>query len=128
MGILTVRNVPEEVHRALRKRAATHGRSTEADVRDILERAVKAEQSIRPGDALAQICRKSDLLPDDRRVCSSLTHANTIAFILESYRKNRRTRRPTFACRQCRYAGPKVLPWRYSSRAGSPGTTTWINW
>ncbi|MDK1494618.1 plasmid stabilization protein, partial [Sinorhizobium sp. 7-81] len=30
MAILTVRNVPDEVHRALRVRAAMHGRSTEA--------------------------------------------------------------------------------------------------
>jgi antitoxin FitA len=52
MPILTVRNVPEEVHRALRVRAAMHGRSTEAEVRVILESAVKPEQRIRMGDAL----------------------------------------------------------------------------
>lgn len=43
MAILTVRNVPDEVHRALRLRAAEHGRSTEAEVREILESAVKSE-------------------------------------------------------------------------------------
>jgi plasmid stability protein len=37
MAMLTVRNVPDEVHRALRVRAALHGRSAEAEVRDILE-------------------------------------------------------------------------------------------
>ncbi len=37
MAILTVRNVPDEVHRALRVRAAMHGRSIEAEVREILE-------------------------------------------------------------------------------------------
>ncbi len=42
MPMLTVRNVPDEVHRALRMRAAEHGRSTEAEVREILERAVKS--------------------------------------------------------------------------------------
>ena len=36
MAILTVRNVPDDVHRALRVRAAQHGRSTEAEVREIL--------------------------------------------------------------------------------------------
>ena len=34
MAILTIRNVPDDVHRALRVRAARHGRSTEAEVRD----------------------------------------------------------------------------------------------
>ena len=46
MAILTVRNVPDEVHRALRLRAAEHSRSTEAEVREILESAVKSEKRI----------------------------------------------------------------------------------
>lgn len=33
MHNLTVRNLPDETHRALRVRAARHGRSTEAEVR-----------------------------------------------------------------------------------------------
>ena len=41
MASITVRNVPDEVHRALRVLAAQHGRSAEAEIRDILERAVK---------------------------------------------------------------------------------------
>ena len=65
MAILTVRNVPDEVHRALRLRAAMHGRSTEAEVRDILESAVKSEQRIRMGDALAEIGRRAGLTNDD---------------------------------------------------------------
>ncbi|MDR2212315.1 MAG: plasmid stabilization protein, partial [Pseudomonadales bacterium] len=36
MATLTVRNVPDDVHRALRVRAAQHGRSTAAEVREIL--------------------------------------------------------------------------------------------
>jgi plasmid stability protein len=43
MASLTVRNVPDEVHRALRLRSAQHGRSTEAEVREILAAAVKPE-------------------------------------------------------------------------------------
>lgn len=43
MAVLTVRNVPDEVHRALRQRAASRGRSTEAEVRAILEEAVRPE-------------------------------------------------------------------------------------
>ena len=57
MANLTVRNLSNEVHRALRVRAAQHGRSTEAEIRDILEDAVKPAQRVRMGDALAQIGR-----------------------------------------------------------------------
>jgi antitoxin FitA len=35
MPSITVRNVPDEVLRALRVRAAQHGRSVEAEIRDI---------------------------------------------------------------------------------------------
>ena len=43
MATLTVRNVPYEVHRALRVRAALRGHSIEAEVRAILEEAVLTE-------------------------------------------------------------------------------------
>ena len=39
MAMLTVRNISQEVHRALRARAAQHGQSMEAEVREILEAA-----------------------------------------------------------------------------------------
>lgn len=65
MAILTVRNVPDEVHRALRVRAARHGRSTEAEVREILAAAVKPSSRVRVGDALAAIGRKAGLSDDD---------------------------------------------------------------
>jgi plasmid stability protein len=58
MTAITVRNVPDEVHRALRVRAATHGRSTEAEIRDILETAVKPEGRIKLGTLLADIGRE----------------------------------------------------------------------
>lgn len=40
MAMLTVRNMPEEVHRALRMRAAQHGHSMAAEVRQILASAI----------------------------------------------------------------------------------------
>ena len=58
MTAITVRNVPDEVHRALRVRAATHGRSTEAEIRAILETAVKPEGRIKLGTLLADIGRE----------------------------------------------------------------------
>lgn len=61
MATLTVRNVPDEVHRALRVRAATHGHSAEAEIREILEAAVKPQDRLKMGDALAAIGRKYGL-------------------------------------------------------------------
>lgn len=55
MPILTVRNLPEETHRALRHRAAEHGRSTEAEVRSILEEAVRPQKRLKIGTALFRI-------------------------------------------------------------------------
>ena len=65
MAVLTVRNVPDEVHRALRMRAAAHSRSTEAEIRDILENSVKPEQRLRMGDALAALGRRAGLTAQD---------------------------------------------------------------
>ena len=62
---ITVRNVPDEVHRALRVLAAQHGRSAEAEIRDILERAVKPAKRVRLGDALAALGRKVGLTDED---------------------------------------------------------------
>jgi plasmid stability protein len=65
MAILTVRNLPDEVHRALRVRAAQHGRSTEAEVREILASVVKPQKRVRLGDALASLGRKIGLTDKD---------------------------------------------------------------
>ena len=53
MAVVTVRNLPEETHRALRVRAAQHGRSTEAEIRAILEETVRPEERVKIGSALA---------------------------------------------------------------------------
>jgi len=68
MAMLTVRNLPDDVHRALRVRAAQHGRSTEAEVREILESVVKPEARIRMGEALAALGRKIGLTDQDFEV------------------------------------------------------------
>jgi plasmid stability protein len=65
MAVLTVRNVPDDVHRALRLRAAQHGHSTEAEIREILASAVKPEKRVRLGDALAALGRKVGLTNED---------------------------------------------------------------
>ena len=55
MSSITIRNLPEETHRALRVRAAMAGRSTEAEVRAILESAARPESRIKLGSLLAEI-------------------------------------------------------------------------
>lgn len=65
MSSITVRNVPEEVHRALRVRAARHGRSTEAEIREILAAAVKPEGRVKLGSLLADIGRKARLTNEE---------------------------------------------------------------
>ena len=65
MSALTVRNLPDEVHRALRIRAAEHGRSTEAEVRDILTTVVLPRERVLLGDALAALGRSLRLSDDD---------------------------------------------------------------
>lgn len=53
MPAVTVRNLPVEIHRALKLRAARHGRSTEAEIRAILEEAVRPPSRVKIGSALA---------------------------------------------------------------------------
>lgn len=72
MAMLTVRNLPDEVHRALRVQAAMHGRSTEAEVREILEAAVKPESRVRLGDALAALGQTIGLSNEDYEVFDQL--------------------------------------------------------
>ena len=55
MSSVTVRNLPDATHRALKLRAAQHGRSTEAEIRYILDDAVAPKVGL--GSALAEIGR-----------------------------------------------------------------------
>jgi plasmid stability protein len=55
MSSVTVRNLPDATHRALKLRAAQHGRSTEAEIRLILEEAVAPKTGL--GTALAAVGR-----------------------------------------------------------------------
>jgi plasmid stability protein len=55
MATVTVRNLPEETHRALRVRAAHHGRSTEAEIRVILEETVRPSKRLKMGSEIHRI-------------------------------------------------------------------------
>ncbi len=65
MAALTVRNLPDEVHRAIRVQAAEHGRSTEAEVRAIITAAVVPAQRTQLGSALAALGRELRLTDDE---------------------------------------------------------------
>ena len=65
MAMLTVRNITDDVHRALRVRAAQRGRSMEAEVRDILESAVKPQGRVKLGSLLADMGRRARLSEEE---------------------------------------------------------------
>ncbi len=65
MAMLTVRNLPDEVHRALRVRAARHGHSMEAEVRGILESAVSPQGRVKLGSLLADMGRRAKLTDEE---------------------------------------------------------------
>ena len=80
MPAITVRNLSDETHRALKLRAARHGRSTEAEIRDILEAAVRPAQRLRMGDALAALGRRCGLKDQDLAFERDKTPAEPISF------------------------------------------------
>jgi len=65
MGMMTIRNIPDNVHNALKARARRHNRSAEAEVRAILEEITRPEKRLHMGDALAALGRKVGLTDED---------------------------------------------------------------
>jgi antitoxin FitA len=65
MAMLTVRNLPDGVHRALRTRAAQRGHSMEAEVRQILESAVSPQGRVKLGSLLADMGRRAKLTDEE---------------------------------------------------------------
>jgi plasmid stability protein len=59
VATLTIRNVDPELHRCLRVRAAEHGHSMEAEVRQILKEVVGAASEVEEsGASLAEAIRR----------------------------------------------------------------------
>ncbi|HEY1261040.1 MAG TPA: plasmid stabilization protein [Stellaceae bacterium] len=58
MAAIVIRNLAPETHRALREQAVRHGRSTEAEARQILDEAVRPAARVKLGSALAQLVRE----------------------------------------------------------------------
>ena len=65
MAMLTVRNITDEVHRALRVRAAQRGHSMEAEVREILETAVSPQGRVKLGSLLADMGKRAKLSDEE---------------------------------------------------------------
>ena len=57
MAAVTIRNLTEEAHRAIKQRARAHGVSTEAEMRSILEQAVIPKERIKFGTAIYEMSR-----------------------------------------------------------------------
>ncbi len=53
MTNMTVCNLPDETYQALKLRAVAHGRSLEAEIRDILVKAMANPERVKIGSALA---------------------------------------------------------------------------
>ena len=65
MMAVTIRNLSAEAHRALKLRAVQHNRSTEAEMRAILEDAVRPPGRLRLGSAMAGVGRSAGLTNED---------------------------------------------------------------
>jgi len=72
MPSVTIRNVPDEVHRAIRVRAAHNSRSIEAEMRDILETTVKPPGRARLGSLLSGIGRTLQLTEEEFAVFDNI--------------------------------------------------------
>jgi len=72
MAKLTIHNLPEDVHRALRARAARNKRSMEAEVREILKTAVAPKSRLKLGSLLADIGRQARLSDEEAAVFDDL--------------------------------------------------------
>jgi plasmid stability protein len=66
MPQIVVRQLPDEVHRALKARASEHGRSAEAEARDIIALAVLPNIRPKAGDLLCDIWGRGNFRGDIR--------------------------------------------------------------
>lgn len=65
MPSILVRDVPEALHRALKQQAKLHKRSTAAEIRYLLEEAVRPAPRLKLGSHLAALGRRVNLSDDE---------------------------------------------------------------
>ena len=83
MAMMTVRNIPDEIYRGLRVQAAMHGQSAEAEMRSILESAIKNKNRIKLGSLLLEIGKQARLTDDEFSIISQVrdkTPAEPVSF------------------------------------------------
>lgn len=83
MAMLTIRKLPDEIHRALVLRAEKNGKSMEAEARDILEDALRGTKRVSLVEVLADIGRDVGLTDDDLKVFDQIrdnSPARTLEF------------------------------------------------
>ena len=74
MAAVTIRNLSDETHRALKVRAAQHDRSAEAEMRAILEAAVHPKERLLLGTVLSQMSRTIGLTNADVQALDLVGH------------------------------------------------------
>lgn len=77
MASVTIRNLPDDTHRALRVSAAMHGRNTEVEIRDILEITVRSKEPVMLGTVLFKISAEVGLTHDDFAILDNIRDKNT---------------------------------------------------
>lgn len=65
MATMTIRNLPDDVHHALKVRAAMNNRSAEAEVRDILTAAATGTGPISLGEVVLAFGRQVGLTDEE---------------------------------------------------------------
>jgi plasmid stability protein len=55
---VTIRNIPPKTHQALKRRAAANGRSTEAEIRAILEASVTPQEQLKVGTEIRKLVER----------------------------------------------------------------------
>ena len=73
MAAVTIRNLSDATHRALKARAAQNHRSAEAEIRAILDAAVQPPSRVRLGTALSEFCRGLELTDEDVDALTDVT-------------------------------------------------------
>ena len=61
MAQITIRRIPDEVHRALKAQARAQGKSAEALARNLLRQGLFPADRARPGDLFRSIWKDADL-------------------------------------------------------------------
>lgn len=70
MPSLSLRNIPNEMHLALRARAIQNNRSMEAELRSILKEALIPKENIKLGSLLYNIVQDSEIEEDIAEIIS----------------------------------------------------------